>query len=149
MVEIILRTAVENLGEAGDVVDVKPGYARNYLIPRGFALPASAGNRKRLAQELQRGRRSRERQKEQAEQLAQELQGRTLTFEVLIGGEGRLFGSVTSADIAEALAGEGVEVDRHSIQLSQPIKELGVYDVPIRLHPEVKPEIRVSVVAKE
>lgn len=147
--EIILKRTVENLGDAGEIVDVKPGYARNYLIPQGLALRATASNRRRLEEERRHSLRAEERAKEKADELAQRIEGRSLTFTVLAGEEGKLFGSVTSADIAEELEGEGVTVDRRKIVLEEPIKELGVYRVPVDLHPEVRPEVKVWVVAEE
>lgn len=147
--EIILKRDVENLGEAGEIVDVKPGYARNYLIPRGFAMRATEGNRRRLDAERRHIRRAESRERERAEGLSEKLDGLAMTFTVLAGEGGKLFGSVTSADIADHLASEGLEVDRRTIELEEPIKELGVYQVPIRLHPEVRPEVKVWVVAEE
>lgn len=149
MVQIILRRDVENLGEAGDVVDVKPGYARNFLIPRGLALRATEGNLRRLEEERRHAVRAARREKERAEELATELEGRSVTFTVLAGEEGKLFGSVTTADIAEALAEEGLEIDRRTLRLEEPIKQLGVYRVPVDLHADVRPEIKVWVVAEE
>lgn len=147
--EIILKRTVENLGDAGEIVDVKPGYARNYLIPQGLALRATTSNRRRLEEERRHSLRAEERAKEKADELAQQIEGRSLTFTVLAGEEGKLFGSVTSADIAEELEEEGVTVDRRKIVLEEPIKELGVYRVPVDLHPEVRPEVKVWVVAEE
>lgn len=149
MVEIILRRDVENLGEAGEVVDVKPGYARNYLVPQGLALEATEGNLRRLEEERRHAVRAAEREEDQARELAVRLEGRSVTFSVLAGEEGKLFGSVTSADIAEALAREGVPVDKRTIQLEEPIKQLGVYRVPVQLHSDVRPEVKVWVVAEE
>lgn len=149
MVQIILRRDVENLGEAGDVVDVKPGYARNFLIPRGLALRATDGNLRRLEEERRHALRAAQREKEGAEELATELEGRSVTFTVLAGEEGKLFGSVTAADIAEALAAEGLEVDRRTLRLDEPIKQLGVYRIAVELHADVRPEIKVWVVAEE
>ncbi|MGH7539696.1 MAG: 50S ribosomal protein L9 [Gemmatimonadota bacterium] len=149
MTDVILRRDVENLGEAGELVSVKPGYARNYLIPQGLALPATDGNCRRFEEEARQAARSATREKEMAEGLAGELEGRSLTFTVKAGEEGRLYGSVTAGDIADALLAEGVSVDRRLIQLDEPIKELGAYRVAVRLHAEVKPEIKVWVVAEE
>ena len=149
MVQVILRRDVENLGEAGEVVDVKPGYARNYLIPQGLAMRASEGNLRRIEEEKRHSVRAARREKERAEELSNELEGRSVTFTVLAGEEGKLFGSVTSADIAERLAEEGVPVDKRTIELEEPIKQLGVYRVPIHLHSDVRPEIKVWVVAEE
>lgn len=149
MVQIILRRDVENLGEAGEVVDVKAGYARNYLIPQGLALRASEGNLRRLEEERRHAVRSAVRERERAEELATELAGRSVTFTVLAGEEGKLFGSVTSADIAEALAADGVPVDKRTIELDEPIRALGVYRVQVHLHADVRPEVKVWVVAEE
>lgn len=149
MVRIILRSDVEKLGEAGEIVEVRPGYARNYLIPQGLAMEATESNLRRLEEERRHRKRAAEREQEHARELAAELQGRSVTFSVMAGEEGRLFGSVTSADIAEALAKDGIEVDRRHIVLEEPIKQLGVYRVPIHLHGEVRPEIKVWVVAQE
>lgn len=149
MVQVILRRDVENLGEAGEVVDVKPGYARNFLIPQGFAMQATEGNLRRLEEEKRHAVRAAQREKERAEELSGSLEGRSVTFTVLAGEEGKLFGSVTSADIAERLAKEGVPVDKRTIELEEPIKQLGVYRVPIQLHSDVRPEIKVWVVAEE
>lgn len=149
MVQVILRRDVENLGEAGEVVDVKPGYARNYLVPQGFAIQATEGNLRRLEEEKRHAVRAAHREKERAEELSGSLEGRSVTFTVLAGEEGKLFGSVTSADIAERLAKKGVPVDKRTIELEEPIKQLGVYRVPIQLHSDVRPEIKVWVVAEE
>lgn len=147
--EIILKQDVENLGEAGEVVQVKPGYARNYLIPRGIALRATQGNLRRLEEERRHTTRLDERERERAAELAEKLDGRSLTFTVRAGEEGKLFGSVTNIDIAEMLAREGVKLDRRLLELEEPIKELGVYRIPVRLHPEVEAEVKVWVVAEQ
>ena len=149
MVEVILREDVENLGSVGDVVDVKPGFARNYLVPRGKAYEATAGNKRRLNEDRQRLERVAERARTDAEKLAAELEGRSVTFAVRSGEGGRLFGSVTNADIADKLADEGVTIDRHAIRLEEPLKQLGAYTVAIHLHSEVRPEIKVWVVSEE
>lgn len=149
MVQIILRKDVENLGEAGELVEVKAGYARNYLIPQGLALPATEGSLRRIEEERRHAIRAAERELEHAEELAAALDGRSVTFSVLAGEEGKLFGSVTSADIAEALAEEGLSVERRAIQLEEPIKQLGVYRVPVHLYAAVRPELKVWVVAEE
>ncbi len=149
MTQVILRTDVADLGGAGDVVDVKPGYARNYLIPQGLAYAASEGNVRRLEGEHQQAQVSLDQQKDRAEGLAAELEGRSVSFKVKAGEEGKLFGSVTTVDIAEQLANEGVTIDRRDIILEEPIKELGVFRVPVRLHADVRPELTVWVVAEE
>ncbi len=149
MTQLILRTDVADLGRAGEVVDVKPGYARNYLIPQGLAYAASEGNVRRLEGEHQQAQVSLDQQKDVAEGLAAKLEGRSVSFKVKAGEEGKLFGSVTTVDIAEQLASEGVTIDRRDIILEEPIKELGVFRVPVRLHADVRPELTVWVVAEE
>jgi large subunit ribosomal protein L9 len=149
MVEVILKVDVKDIGQAGDLVHVRSGHARNYLIPQGLALLATASARKRYEEQQSRLARNAVQARSDAEGLATELEGISLTFTAKAGEEGRLYGSVTTADIAEALAKEGHEVDRRIIQLEEPIKDLGVYAVPIRLHAEVEPEVKVWVVAEE
>lgn len=149
MTEIILKQDVENLGETGEVVDVKPGYARNYLLPQGMAVPATEGNLERIHEERRRVERAEEREREEAEELASALAGRSITFHVRAGEEGRLYGSVTASDITDQLADEGITVDRRRLLLDEPIKELGVYNVAIDLHEDVRPELKIWVVAEE
>ncbi|MDT8435973.1 MAG: 50S ribosomal protein L9 [Gemmatimonadota bacterium] len=148
MVRIILRQDVEKLGDAGEVVDVKAGYARNFLLPQGLAYEATDANLRRLEEERRHVAARSTRDLERAEAVGERLAGVAVTFHVKAGEEGRLFGSVTTADIAQALAEQGHEIDRHIIQLDEPIKQLGVYKVPVRLHADVQPEISVWVVAE-
>jgi large subunit ribosomal protein L9 len=147
--QVILRERVEDLGEPGDVVEVKPGYGRNYLIPRGIAYEATAANVRRI--EAERGRHAKQEEETlgEARRQAARFEGVSLTFKARAGQEGKLFGSITSADIAEKLAEEGIEVDRRTIELEEPIKALGVSSVAVRLHPQVRPEIKVWVIAEE
>jgi large subunit ribosomal protein L9 len=144
--EIILRQAVENLGKPGDVVTVKNGYARNYLLPHGMAFEATPGNLKRIAQERGRLEAAENERIGSAQTLAKRLEEVQLTFSARVGEEGKLFGSVTSADIAEQLTSQGFHVEKRLIDLHEPIKALGVYRVPVKLHADVKPEIRVWVI---
>ena len=144
--EIILRQAVENLGKPGDVVKVKNGYARNYLLPRGIAYEATPGNLKRIAQERARLEAAENERVGAAQELAKRLEEVQLTFSARVGEEGKLFGSVTSADIAQQLEAQGFHIEKRQIDLHEPIKALGVYRVPVRLHADVKPEIRVWVI---
>ena len=144
--DIILRQAVENLGHPGDVVTVKNGYARNYLLPRGFAFEATPGNLKRIAAERSRLEAAENGRRESASELGKRLEEVQLTFSARVGEEGKLFGSVTSADIAEQLASLGFNIEKRLIDLHDPIKALGVYRLPIKLHADVKPEIRVWVI---
>ncbi len=144
--EVILRQAIENLGKPGDVVKVKPGYARNFLLPRGLAYEATAGNLKRIQQERDRLEAAENERRSGAQSIADKLEQVSLTFSARVGEEGKLFGSVTAADIAQQLEGQGFTVEKRQIDLHEPIKALGVYKVPIRLHADVKPEIRVWVI---
>ena len=144
--EVILRQAVENLGKPGDLVAVKAGYARNYLIPRGFALPATEGNKKRIEQQKARLEAAENERRGAAQQVAERLEQVSLTFSARVGEEEKLFGSVTAADIAQQLQAQGFEIEKRQVDLHDPIKSLGVYRVPIKLHAEVKPEVRVWVI---
>ena len=144
--EVILRQAVENLGKPGDLVAVKAGYARNFLIPRGFALPATEGNKKRIEQQKARLDAAENERRDAAQQVADRLEQVSLTFSARVGEEEKLFGSVTAADIAQQLQAQGFEIEKRQIDLHDPIKSLGVYRVPIKLHAEVKPEVRVWVI---
>jgi large subunit ribosomal protein L9 len=144
--DVILREDVEKLGRAGEVVSVKDGYARNFLLPRGLAYLATDGNKRRLdAEQRQRDRRTAA-EVAGARDLATRLETVSLSFSMKAGEGDKLFGSVTASDIAERLEAEGLKVDRKHVELEEPIKALGVYKVPIRLHADVKPEVRVWVV---
>jgi large subunit ribosomal protein L9 len=147
---IVLRDDVDNLGKKGEVVDVADGYARNFLVPRGLALKASAGSQKQ-ADAMRRNREVREsREREAAQALAAQFEGRTITIKARAGGEGRLFGSVTSVDIAEAVQKQtGAEIDRRKLTLDEPLKEIGGADVMVRLHPDVVATIHVEVEAAD
>ena len=144
--EIILRQAVENLGKTGDVVKVKSGYARNYLLPHGLAYEATPGNLKRIQQERDRLEAAENERRTAAQGLAEKIEQVSLTFSARVGEEGKLFGSVTAADIAAQLEAQGFHLEKRQIDLHEPIKALGVYRVPIRLHADVKPEVRVWVI---
>jgi large subunit ribosomal protein L9 len=144
--EIILRQGVENLGKPGDVVKVKAGYARNYLLPHGLAYEATPGNLKRIQQERDRLDAAENERRTAAQTLAERLEQVSLTFSARVGEEGKLFGSVTTADIAQQLEGQGFHIEKRQIDLHEPIKALGVYRVPVRLHADVKPEVRVWVI---
>lgn len=144
--EVILRQAVDNLGHTGDIVQVSAGFARNFLLPRGLAYEATQGNKKRLEQERSRLEAAENERRGKAQELAARLEQVSLTFSARVGEEGKLFGSVTSADIATELEKQGLHVERRMIDLHEPIKSLGVYRVPVRLHADVKPEVRVWVI---
>ncbi|HJR63315.1 MAG TPA: 50S ribosomal protein L9 [Gemmatimonadaceae bacterium] len=144
--EVILRQAVDNVGRPGDIVNVSPGFARNYLIPRGLAYEATPGNRKRIALEKARLEAAESKRIGEAQELAGRLEQVSLTFSARVGEEDKLFGSVTAADIAQQLQAQGLPVEKRQVDLHEPIRALGVYKVPVKLHAEVKPEIRVWVI---
>jgi large subunit ribosomal protein L9 len=146
---VVLRDDVENLGHKGDLVEVADGYARNYLVPRGLAIRATAGIVKQ-AEAMRRNRAAKDRRdREAAEAVAAQLAGRTITIAARAGEGGRLFGSVTNADVAEALQTQaGIEVDRRRVLLDEPLKELGAVEVQVRLHADVVAPVQVEVVAQ-
>jgi len=146
MMEVILREDVADLGKAGQVVKVKDGYGRNFLLPRGLAYAATAGNKRRVEAEAARRGQLLSREKDDAQALAARLTAADLTFQAKAGEGDRLFGSITAGDIAEKLAELGYAVDKRIIELPEPLKMVGVYKVPVRLHAEVRPELRVWVV---
>lgn len=144
--EVILREAVDNLGHPGDVVTVSNGFGRNYLLPRGIAFLATEGNKKRITQEKARLEAAEGARRDAAQQLADRLADVSITFAARVGEEGKLFGSVTTADIAQQLEAQGFHVERRQIDLHEPIRALGVYRVPLRLHADVRPEIKVWII---
>ncbi len=144
--EVILREAIEKLGNPGDVVKVSPGFARNYLLPRGIAYEATPGNLKRIAQEKDRLEAAENTRRAAAQELASKLEPISLTFSARVGEEGKLFGSVTSSDIAHQVEAQGIKIEKRMIDLAEPIRALGVYRVPIKLHADVKAEIKVWVI---
>jgi len=142
---VILREDIPKLGEAGEVVTVKRGYARNYLIPNKLALEATEGNLKTF-KDINRAREARsEKERGDAEITARKLAAAKVVVQVEVGDEGQLYGSVTSQMIRDSLAEDGIEIERRLIQLASPIKELGTFDIPIRLHRDVEPTIQVVV----
>ncbi len=144
--QIVLKEDIEKLGRRGEVVKVADGYARNYLLPLGKALPATPGNLKVIDREKRRYVARLVKEKGDNETLARRIQALSLTLVRKVGESDVLYGSVTSSDIAEGLEKEGIVVDKRRIQLVDPIKSLGIYQVPIRLHPEVTAEVKVWVV---
>jgi large subunit ribosomal protein L9 len=144
--EIILREAVPHLGAAGEVVKVKDGYARNYLLPKGLAYPATEGNKKRIAFESERIAKLRAGEKQAAETEATRIAGISLSFPMKVGEEEKLYGSVTAGDIQRRLEEQGIHIDKRKVDLPEPIRALGEFTVGIKLHPEVRPEITVVVV---
>ena len=145
--EVILRQTIENVGNPGDIVKVSNGYARNYLLPHGLAYQATPGNLKRIAAEKARLEAAENERRQSARTLADRLEQVSLTFSARVGEEEKLFGSVTTADIVQQLHAQGFpEIEKRQVDLHEPIKSLGVYKVPIRLHADVKPEIKVWVI---
>ena len=144
--KIILTETLEHVGDAGEIVDVKAGFARNYLLPRQLALIANSGNMA-VYQEVKNQRGAQlAKEKKEAEDRAEALGKASVTIAVSVGEEDRIFGSVTNQQIADQLKEQGFEIDRRTIQLDESIRALGVYDVPIRLHPEVEATVKVWVV---
>ncbi len=148
MMEVILRDDIKSLGKAGDLVRVKPGYARNYLLPQGLAYEATEGNKKRIVAETKARNVRLAAEKDAAVATAAGLSAIELTFTRKAGEEGKLFGSITSQDIADSLAAQGRTVDKRRIELPHPIKAVGEHTVIVRLHPEVHADVRVTVAAE-
>ncbi len=147
--EVILREDVDKLGNRGELVKVAAGYARNFLLPRRLAVAATDANRKIVEQERQAHLRKEAKLKSESEDLAKLLNGVSVTITQKAGENDQLFGSVTSKDIADALAAKNFTIDRKKIQLDEPIKQLGEFKVPVRLHREVTVEITVNVAKEE
>lgn len=147
--QIILTAPVDNLGAEGDTVMVADGYARNFLIPKGLAMPASAANLRRVESLRKKRVASLAAQLDDAKAAAAKLVKQSYTIVAAAGEDGKLYGSVTSADISETLKKEGIEIDRRKIILEHSIRELGVYDVDVKLHPDVATKVKIWVVAQE
>ena len=145
--QIILTTDVPSLGDAGDVVEVKPGYGANFLIPKGMAIPATSANKNQIEHQRRAIAAKVARDRKDAESLSASLSQVSVTLTRLVGDDDKLFGSVTTKDIASALQDQGHDVDRRKIVLETPIKALGVYDVPVKVHRDVIAQIKVWVVA--
>lgn len=146
--EVILKEDVEGLGKEGDLVDVADGYARNYLIPKQLAIFATEKNRRILEHEKRTERQKEQKEEREAEKLVSQISSTTCNISMRAGENDRLFGSVTSAHIASVLEEQGIEIDRRNIQLEEPIRELGVFSVPIKVHGDITAELKV-VVSKE
>jgi len=144
--EVILRKTVANVGRVGEIIKVKAGYGRNFLIPKGYAYLATSKNKRRVEAEAKRQTDQIAADEASAQDLADRIGQAEIHIKAKTGEEDKLFGSIGSADIAEQLAGQGFEIDKRIIELEQPIKAIGVYKVPVRLHPNVHAEVRVWVV---
>jgi large subunit ribosomal protein L9 len=147
--EVILREDIDKVGTRGQVVKVAPGYARNFLLPKKLAVAATSANKKIVEQERQSHLRKEAKQKGEAEDLSKLLTGVSVTIAQKAGENDQLFGSVTSKDVGDALAGKNYTIDRRKIQMDEPIKQLGEYKVPVRLHKDVTAEVTVVVVREE
>lgn len=143
--KVILKENVEHVGHIGDIVKVAPGYARNYLVPKGFAIEATEKNAKALEHTRRHLEYKKNRVLEAAKQLAGKIEGLTLTIAHQAGADDRLFGAVTNMELAEHLKASGVEVDRKRIVLAEPIKQLGEFTATVKIHPEVSAALKVTV----
>ncbi len=144
--KVILAKDVEGWGTIGDIIDVKRGFARNYLIPKGLAYEATDSNIKMVQEVLRQKARKLEREKQKAVEIAEKLKGLEIEIARPVGTTGKLFGSVTTSDIVEALKEKGIEIDKKKVMLRSPIRNIGTYNIVIRLHPEVSETIRVNVI---
>jgi len=149
MMELLLREDIDNLGARGELVKVRLGYGRNYLLPRGLAVQATPSNIKQIDQQRKALLKKAATEKAGAEELANMLNGVTLEFTRKVGEHGVLYGSVTSLDLGEGLTAQGYEIDRKRIQLKDPIKEVGEFEVPVKLHREVTANLKVVVKKEE
>ncbi len=146
--KVILTNDVEKLGKSGELREVADGYARNFLIPRNLAVPASGGAYRAWQHDIASREEKRKREREEAEIAAQRISSTTLTMGVKVGEGGKLYGSITAKDIADALGRRGIVVDRHKVDLEEPLKTLGTYKVAVRVLPGLAPEVTVAVEPK-
>jgi large subunit ribosomal protein L9 len=144
--KVILRKETPSLGQAGSVISVKDGYARNYLIPRGIAYEATDGNMRQLEEENKQQAKRSSKERKIAEGIASQLEKISVTIKMKVGEEEKLFGSVTSQMIAEALAEKELKIDKRHIELQEPIKSLGIYDVPVKLAEGINGTVKVWIV---
>ncbi|MEE9167043.1 MAG: 50S ribosomal protein L9 [Candidatus Neomarinimicrobiota bacterium] len=144
--DVILLQDVQKLGSQGDVVRVKPGYARNYLLPQGLAKEANARNLRLLELEKQQEEVRQQKTEEEAKEMAEKLKGISLTAPVQVGEEDRVFGSVTSITISKLLKEQGHDIDKKDVLLQEPIKALGLFSVPVRVHGDIQAEVKVYVI---
>ena len=143
--KVIFIKDMKGQGKKGEIKEVSEGYATNFLFPRGVARPATEGNMKTLEQQHASEQKRKQQEKEEAVQLGKKLEEMTVTLKAKSGEGGRLFGAITSKQIAEALASEKIKIDKRKIELSDPIRHLGVTQVPVKLHPDVKATLKVQV----
>jgi large subunit ribosomal protein L9 len=148
-IKVLLKNDVPSLGTGGEVVRVRPGFARNFLLPRGLAVPATAGNLARVEDLKRQVAAQAKAELEQANAAAAQLNGASVSIERAVGEEGKMYGSVTTKDIEEAFGKAGLKLDRKKIALAEPIKAVGTFEVPIKLHASVSATLKVTVVAKK
>ncbi len=146
--EVILKQDIDKIGKTGTVVKVKDGFARNFLIPNGLAIPLNPANLKKLEQEKQRKVAQIEKTKKECEKIKERITNLSLTIPALAQEEDRLYGGISAQEIASVLKEEGFDIDKNCIILDEPIKSLGIYEIPIQLHPEVSAKIKVWIVKK-
>jgi len=146
--EVILKQDIVSLGKTNTIVNVKDGFARNFLIPNNLVVPLNAVNLKKMEAEKQRKSLQAEKVKKEAEALKERLTNFSLTIPVLVQEDERLYGSIAAWDLVQALKEEGLEIDKNWILLEEPLKSLGIYEVPLKLHPEVSTKIKVWIVKK-
>ncbi len=146
--KVILKKDVDKIGKLGSLIKVKDGFAHNYLFPRGLAVEATSGNLKKLEQDKQKLALDLEKRKGEALGLKQRLDNFSLTISVLVQDDGSLYGSISETDIYLALKSEGIEIDKGCISLDKPIKSLGIYEILVKLHPEVTANLKIWVVKK-
>ena len=144
--DVILLKDVEKLGAQGAVVEVKAGFARNYLLPQGLAVPATAQQLKAAEERQHQHQAKAQRIKAQVETLKQKLEGHSLTLKLSLGEDEKPFGAITTHEVMDALKRDGFELDKHALQLEQPIKSLGIFEFPVRLHPDVTATLKLWVV---
>lgn len=146
--KVLLQADVENLGTGGEIVRVRPGFARNFLLPRGLAVPATPGNLARVEDLKKAAQARKQAEMVEAQELAKKLEGSAVKIARAAGDEGKMFGSVTTKDIGDAFEKIGVSIDRKKIQLAEPIKQLGTFEVPLKLHGSVSVTLKVEVIKK-
>jgi len=146
--EVILSQDVDRIGKAGVVVKVKDGFARNFLIPNKLAVPVTPGNLKKLEIEKQKKQQESDKARKAAEELKDKISNLSLTIQVLTQEDDKLYGSITTQEVVHALKEEGLEIDKNAISLEEPIKALGIYELPVKLHADISTKIKVWVVKK-
>ncbi|HEY2406652.1 MAG TPA: 50S ribosomal protein L9 [Polyangiaceae bacterium] len=147
-IKVLLQSDVDGLGSGGQVVRVRPGYARNFLLPRGLALPATAGNLARVDDLKKRAATLKQKDLEVAQELAKKVEGVSVKIARSVGEEGKMYGSVTAKDIGDAYEAAGVAIDRKKIQLAEPLRALGSVEVPLKLHSSLSVTLKIEVVKK-